>query len=1701
MKQFLLARRGLVPRLLLLFSIFIFWLALASQSRALTTVNLINTSDGSPVITGYRWVIEEDKTYHVQLDTQREVIMDPDGLGGTEPRVDPNWDQGKTLAVSFHQSHMPVVASSSQGVALNLVALDPTKNYFISILPDSGFTLGGAQFTGDQTSVDVYLNPYPIPTAQISILVHEDMEPINGGWDEGEIGLSGFQIILEDAGGKYGISAGVQSLDVYGNPLCTLYATDIDGNYIPDPQTVYQIAPASPTGCTTGADGRITISNIAPGKYGVMAAPPQGSTWIQTSTIEGTKVIDAWVQANEPALVGDFGPPRPHVSFGFVPAGQGAPYIDGTVLTGGQTITGRVVNLHLSRAPSGDFFTGGPFPHTPPWVGLNDTAGGTTNRGIYAARTTDGVFSITNVPPGDYQLVIWDENLDLIFATSRITVDGTGCNGAIGCALGDVGAFQWFNRLENFVFYDGNANNIADDGEGLLEQNINVRWRDGTIYQAFPTDATGFAPFDQIFPFFAWFVAEVDFARFKATGATVTVDDGGPIPFGTYWSFGDQLTPQDQTQPAEADPTVFTDATSRVETGPVLTQAFLGFLGQTSVIQWKKEAYGVDENGGISGIVYYAVTRAENNPELAAAEPWEPGIPNVTVNLYDQTGTTLLATTQTDSWDSNRPTGCKYGSGIDRPYIFRGDPIDCFDGMRNWNQVRPGVFDGGYAFGPQFDIADFGGTFPAWVQPSVADPTIGYMVPGDYVVEVVPPAGYQIIRAHDKNVDFGYDYGQPAPQLLPPPCVGTAYPVAAELSLFPGVPSPYPPGTMMPECDRKQVILSSGANAAADFFIFTEVPISGHLFGFLLDDTANDRDPGSPQFGERYAPPFLPISIQDWTGQEIARTVSDEYGRYNALVPSTFTQNLGQPSGISPNMLTACMNDKFMVDGSEDPRHDRQYSQFCYTLQYMPGSTTYLDTPVVPVAAFAGPDEYPVDCEVQDREPRIKSVSVPTNGVGGGPYIPTDINGNVIGNHTIVLTSMTTVEVPNPAYDGLGGTQPKTIFRNNNFMNANHPGTVTLNGTPLAIVNWKGHTVKVAVPAGSNFGGVGGKQLNLIQEDGDETAVGITVQVGLRPDSKVITVPQGGSIQAAIDTARPRDLILVAPGIYNEMVIMWKPVQLQGWGEGSTFINAVNSPFDKLANWRLKIEDLLTNNKVSIIPGQDAGFGGITPDIFFSEEGAGIFVVANSDGFRRFRKVANRGARIDGFNISGANIGGGIVVNGFGDFIEISNNKITNNTGFYAGGIRIGHPFIEQNSIPTDARNSNITIHHNSVVFNGGIDGAGGGIALHTGADSYQVTDNLVCGNFTTSSGAGIAHFGYSHKQGSAYPVPLIADNTIIFNENFNQGAPTNGGGILVAGKPPLGLLTLSKGSGSVDILNNVIQGNSAGTGDGGGIQLSRINGEDVVVGMSAITSNYSIEIINNIISNNSAGLSGAGISMVDALNVNISSNTIAHNDNSSIAAAAFTPGTPNQSTPQPGAGVATHAHLDLATLAIPPLLDPGFSIPRLTNNIIWQNRMFFWLLDDTNPLNVLTGLCPDVGTPAVGLTCPGGNTVVYDDLAVIGTGNPADTIACSSGCITTGGADPLFVTGGFNGNRSVTTFTPGVITSMEAPAAFDEGGNFIRLRFGPLTPVHDFHIQPGSSAIDAATNNLGLVDDIDQDPRPMGVVPMDAGADEIPVP
>ena len=271
----------------------------------------------------------------------------------------------------------------------------------------------------------------------------------------------------------------------------------------------------------------VRIKYLAPAKYTVEVVPPAGSDWHQTSTIEGTKGIDAWVKANEPSFFQEFGPPGHHVDFGFVKTLN-----DATVLNGGSTISGKVVNLHMSRPPDFAFYNGAPVPQC--WVGLNElpVAGG--RGGLHQKCNADSTFSIPNVPAGTYQLVIWDEFLDRHHRLQQCHRAG-GWRRRLICTMCRFSTGSGIVKAR--VFFDTNKNGFRDAGEvGMPDQALNLRFRDGSDLPVDRDRTQGGADFTEVFPFFNWLVAEVDFARFKATGATIVVDDGGPVPADDGWT-------------------------------------------------------------------------------------------------------------------------------------------------------------------------------------------------------------------------------------------------------------------------------------------------------------------------------------------------------------------------------------------------------------------------------------------------------------------------------------------------------------------------------------------------------------------------------------------------------------------------------------------------------------------------------------------------------------------------------------------------------------------------------------------------------------------------------------------------------------------------------------------------------------------------------------------------------------------------------------------------------------------------------------------------------------------------------------------------------------------------------------------------------------------------------------------------------------
>src|SRR5258708_36037711 len=126
---------------------------------------------------------------------------------------------------------------------------------------------------------------------------------------------------------------------------------------------------------------------------------------------------------------------------------------------------------------------------------------------------------------------------------------------------------------------------------------------------------------------------------------------------------------------------------------------------------------------------------------------------------------------------------------------------------------------------------------------------------------------------------------------------------------------------------------------------------------------------------------------------------------------------------------------------------------------------------------------------------------------------------------------------------------------------------------------------------------------------------------------------------------------------------------------------------------------------------------------------------------------------------------------------------------------------------------------------------AGGGVTICTGSNNYKFNHNWVCGNISTGDGGGFAHFGLSYNGN-------ISNNWIIFNQSTNPTIPTNGGGMLVSGAPPDGPVcenaavdvdcppSLSDGVGrGLMIDSNLILGNTAESGSGGGLRLQSDNG------------------------------------------------------------------------------------------------------------------------------------------------------------------------------------------------------------------------------------------------------------------------------------
>ena len=1609
----------------------------AIGAHADVTVNAVD-GKGNAISNGFRWLLEVDTT----------VVTVPGA------------QVADSIGLTIHKSHCPVVSTGHVAGASALIPVPPSNRYVFSILPDAGYTMASGIITNGQAVLTIVVNTTPVPTAQVKVTAFLDHYPINNAQDLTEPGLAGFAVVLKD-------NLGQVSQDAFGKPLGTTYQQDTNGDFVVDGNGMPIVDMMGSGMVLTDTNGDALVKYLMPARYQVEIIPPASQTWYQTSTIDGTPFIDAWVRLNEPPDLIEFGLRTPHASYGFVnpamlPWGQSAP-------TNGATVTGQLVDDHFSKPPlinASD--PGAPVPEG--IIGLNDLVSGV---GLYMARcNADGTFAIPSVPPGTYQLVTWDKPLDLVIGFNTLVVNP----GATAIDMGQVACLRWAGWLKGSVFYDANSNGFRDAGEpGVAEQLINIRNRDGTVLQSMFTDDAGDYMFREVTLNFKWYVAEIDHSRYKATGMTAAMDDGGPIPPTNGWitpSFG-MLNPQPQYATDPVTGLIDTNTPlvnpntgnnlSRTEAGPVLREAMMNF--QANVIDWGKISYEGNENGGIAGGVYYDTTRAEDDPRQCVAEPWEPGIPRVQVNLYQDAnfdkviddlngdGHVTLADvdnypfgwrtnsaakgpedvdwntngvfdagdavqiTYSDSWDDNMPKGTIQ----ENPVKAHGIPVKPgYDNFGTWDQVRPGKFDGSYMFSSYFPGGMANNTNEVQGLPL-----------GQYIVEAVTPPGYQVVKSQDRNIFNGDSY-TPGKLLLKPECVGDQYIVPQYLALFPDKMLPADlAGTTNNLADKKLITVNPARNANCDFFFFTEVPKAARAVGLVTDDLHANFDPNHPFYGEKATPSWLPISFQDFAGHELARVYCDEYGIYNAMVPSTYSVNVPMPSGVSPMMLMVVLNDPTMpstnVPGQRvpDPFYDPDYSTETSTLDFWPASTTYPDTPILPQGAFIGYPYGRMDVQPADGTPVIFSA----RGPDGGPLLL---------NQAAVLTilSMGPTQVPNPLHNATN-TAPLMITRDFGFGGV--AGAVTVNGIPLNILGWSDGTITATAPTNTPTG-----QLMVTRGDnGMTTRIGLTLTVGAQTTQVhhvSAALYPAHPIQDAIDAASPGDLILINPGDYNENPIMWKPVKLQGSGAQSTFIKAVMSPTERLPAWHAKIQRILGT------------------DPFTTADAPGILVM----GTAGYPFSAAMGARVDGLFISGAAVGGGIMVYSDARWTQISNNQLKGNNGTYAGGISVGVPGA------AGLCNDHVTVRYNEVLKNSSAGRAGvngvGGIGMFACADDYEICDNFIMGNLGTANGAGICHQGLSQRG-------LICHNKILFNEVISDLAGFGeGGGIYVAGDPAATGLT--PGAGTLTIDGNLIQGNLSGAAFGGGIRVTSFNGQDVAASPGNSNNWYALHIFNNIIVNNMAGYAGAGISLQDVAKGYIVHNTVADNDSTATANAAMPAGA-TASTPQ-GAGIVAHVNSALLAAAA----GQTYTKPVLYDNILWHNRSYYM---DTTIGGGVGGLVPNPTMPNW-------------DLQVWGAAGQLDPRSCI--ITVTNGYDPSNIS---LDPRFVNEYS----NSQIAASVPDEGGNTVSVRFQPIYQTGDYHIIAISPAVDHAESSFlatfaALHSDYDTEYRPQGALP-DIGADEYP--
>lgn len=449
-----------------------------------------------------------------------------------------------------------------------------------------------------------------------------------------------------------------------------------------------------------------------------------------------------------------------------------------------------------------------------------------------------------------------------------------------------------------------------------------------------------------------------------------------------------------------------------------------------------------------------------------------------------------------------------------------------------------------------------------------------------------------------------------------------------------------------------------------------------------------------------------------------------------------------------------------------------------------------------------------------------------------------------------------------------------------NFGDKQAYSTVTLAGQKLKVISWSDTEIHVDDPRIPISG-----WLTVATSTGISNAIYVDVPANRRWQrylaKRSVFVGPGGdyaTIGEALDNLpnkKPR-YVFVAPGTYNEhFQIKESHVKIIGSGPRQTIINGRPGRLNITAQ------------------GFDSGTG---PVIYIGKGG--------EDG-------GVKNITISGLTITGGTVKDDIGAGIFGDYgnqrIDINNSIIVRNGGYYGGGIWL------------HLSNHDVKIWSNIIAENGNVGGYGGGISVNDEPEygpeheqpehvvddpcpptceppgTYNIFNNLIYHNWSPDYGGGITMYEVKDRL-------KIYGNMILENRSEDHG----GGAFF-------------EDTGPIELYGNVFLRNFC-YDDGGAVSF-----EDVGDHISTV------DIYNNLFAQNIADdhgeshARGGALAFDDTFYASVYNNTIVGN----IVAGSYTPA---------GGGIDSERNGHEYNGADAPLIEPGFSDPKIYNNIIWNN-------------------------------------------------------------------------------------------------------------------------------------------------------------------